>query len=58
VEAFAGAERLVRFSVEEGVRIEGAVPLRWSRPEPAREVDGTGSWAAVGAAKPEGEREP
>ncbi|MDJ1159547.1 pyridoxamine 5'-phosphate oxidase family protein [Chelatococcus sp. SYSU_G07232] len=45
--AFAGAERLLRFRVTEGVAIEGAVPLRWSEPALARELPATGSWDAV-----------
>ncbi len=42
--AFAGAERLLRFRVDEGVWIEDAVPLRWSTPEPAPQLAATGSW--------------
>ncbi|MFY0576397.1 pyridoxamine 5'-phosphate oxidase family protein [Cystobacter fuscus] len=34
VEAFAGAERLVRFRVTQGSWIENGVPLRWSAPRP------------------------
>jgi len=45
--AFAGAERLLRFRVEEGVWLENAVPLRWSAPEPAPQLAATGSWAAT-----------
>jgi uncharacterized protein len=50
--AFAGAERLVRFRVDEGVWIENAVPLRWSAPEQAPQLAATGSWedAAVATA--------
>jgi uncharacterized protein len=48
--AFLGAERLLRFRVDEGVWIEDAVPLRWSAPEPAPQLAATGSWAAVAAA--------
>lgn len=44
LQAFAGAERLLRFRVDEGVWIESAVPLRWSAPEPAAQLAGTGSW--------------
>ncbi|HEY7611304.1 MAG TPA: pyridoxamine 5'-phosphate oxidase family protein [Alphaproteobacteria bacterium] len=44
VAAFAGAQRLLRFSVEDGVWIERAVPLGWSAPEPARQLAATGSW--------------
>jgi len=42
--AFAGAERLLRFRVTEGVWIEPAAPLRWSAPEPAPQLAATGSW--------------
>lgn len=45
--AFAGAERLLRFQVAEGVRIEDALPLRWSAPEPAPQLAATGSWQEV-----------
>jgi len=41
---FAGAERFVRFTVDAGLRVERAVPLRWSAPEPAREIARTGHW--------------
>jgi uncharacterized protein len=44
LETFAGAERLLRFGVDEGVWIGSAVPLRWSAPEPAPQLAGTGSW--------------
>ncbi len=44
VAAFAGARRLLRFHVEGGVRLEGAVPLRWSAPEQAPQLAATGSW--------------
>jgi predicted pyridoxine 5'-phosphate oxidase superfamily flavin-nucleotide-binding protein len=44
VAPFARAERFVRFRVTEGLWREGAVPLRWSAPEPAREVAPTGDW--------------
>lgn len=42
--SFAGALRLLRFSIDEGVRIENAVPLRWSRAEFAPQLAATGSW--------------
>lgn len=48
--AFAGAERLLRFRVAEGVWIEQAAPLRWSAPEQAPQLAATGSWE--GAAFP------
>ena len=44
VAAFAGAQRLLRFHVEEGLRLDGAVPLRWSAPVPAPQLAATGSW--------------
>jgi hypothetical protein len=44
VAAFAGAQRLLRFAVEGGVWIENALPLRWSAPEPARQLAATGRW--------------
>ncbi|WP_437631874.1 flavin-nucleotide-binding protein [Sorangium sp. So ce854] len=45
--AFAGAQRLVRFRVAEGVWIEDAVPLRWSAPVAAPQLAATGTWADV-----------
>ena len=50
--AFAGAERLVRFTADRGVRIERAVPWRWSAGQPAPQIAGTGSWQEVEAAGP------
>ncbi|HYH94341.1 pyridoxamine 5'-phosphate oxidase family protein [Hyalangium sp.] len=44
LEAFAGAERLVRFRVTEGLWIEHGVPLRWSAAKPAPQLAATGSW--------------
>ena len=41
---FAGAERLVRFLVEEGRAVADAVPLRWSAPEFAPQLAATGAW--------------
>ncbi len=45
--AFAGAERLLRVRVDEGVLIEGALPLRWTAPEFAPQLARTGSWNGV-----------
>ncbi|ATB32258.1 pyridoxamine 5'-phosphate oxidase family protein [Melittangium boletus] len=45
VEAFTGAERLLRFRVTEGTWIENGVPLRWSAPRPAPQLSSTGSWS-------------
>lgn len=44
VAAFAGAKRLVRFHVEEGVRLAGAIPMKWSAPAYAPQLAATGSW--------------
>jgi uncharacterized protein len=48
--AFAGAERLVKFHVEEGSLREKACALRWSAPQPAPQLARTGSWPEVDAA--------
>lgn len=50
VDAFAGAERLVRFHVTEGVWIEDGVPLRWSEARFAPQLAETGSWTEDGHA--------
>lgn len=42
--AFAGAERLLRFEVAEGLWLAGACPLRWSPSEPAIQLARTGTW--------------
>ncbi|HYG88024.1 MAG TPA: pyridoxamine 5'-phosphate oxidase family protein [Azospirillum sp.] len=44
LEAFAGAERLLRVRVAGGVVLTDAVPLRWSAPEPAPELARIGTW--------------
>lgn len=44
VQAFAGAERLMRFRLRESLRIEAAVPLRWSDAERAPQLAATGTW--------------
>jgi len=41
---FAGAERLMRFTLEEGRLIPGALPLRWTRPVFAPQLAETGEW--------------
>jgi predicted pyridoxine 5'-phosphate oxidase superfamily flavin-nucleotide-binding protein len=43
--SFAAAERLLRLRVSAGLRIENALPLRWSAPEQARQLEATGSWS-------------
>ena len=47
VQAYAGAERLLRFHVREVVRNVAALPLRWSAPEQARQLERTGDWAVA-----------
>lgn len=49
VAAFAGAQRLVRFHVTEVIRVERALPLRFSAPEPSPLNARTGSWAEARA---------
>jgi len=44
VRAFAGAERLLRFHVREVVRNVGALPFRWTEPQPAAQNARTGNW--------------
>jgi predicted pyridoxine 5'-phosphate oxidase superfamily flavin-nucleotide-binding protein len=44
VQAFAGAERLLRFRVEAGWGARNAVPLRWSQPELSPHLAGLGPW--------------
>lgn len=45
VQAFAGAERLVRFHIREVRRNVGVLPLRWTEPEAAPQLERTGTWA-------------
>ena len=42
--AFEGAERLVRVKVEEVIRVEKSLPLRWDFQGYAPELERTGSW--------------
>jgi predicted pyridoxine 5'-phosphate oxidase superfamily flavin-nucleotide-binding protein len=48
VQAFAGAERLLRFHVREVVRNIGALPFRWTTPQAATQVARTGNWEEAG----------
>jgi len=45
--AFAGAERLLRFRVSEGIWLENAVPFRWTAAAWAPQLAATGSWEDV-----------
>lgn len=47
--AFDGAERLIRFTLDEGILLEGALPIRWSPPEYSPNLEATGSWDEVAA---------
>lgn len=44
VAAFKGAERLLRFHVEQAIRVEASLPLRWSEAEPSPALAPMGSW--------------
>ena len=46
VAAFTGAQRLLRIEVAAGWWTPGALPLRWSTPEFASQLGGTGNWPA------------
>ena len=45
--AFDGAERLVRFTVDEGMLVENAMPIRWNFLEYSPSLEKTGSWDEV-----------
>ncbi|MDH4096071.1 MAG: pyridoxamine 5'-phosphate oxidase family protein [Betaproteobacteria bacterium] len=47
LEAFAGAQRLLRFDVEEGLLRERALALRWTPAQQAAQLAATGSWTVV-----------
>lgn len=44
IKDYAGAERLLRFWVKKGYRVEQSLPLRWSKPEFSPYLEGMGSW--------------
>lgn len=52
VQAFAGAERLLRFHIREVVRNPGALPFRWSAPQPAAQIARTGNWPQAPSVPP------
>jgi uncharacterized protein len=45
VSLYQGAERLLRFHLDLGYRVEGSFPWRWSDPEFSPFLDRTGSWS-------------
>lgn len=44
VAAYQGAERLLQFKPESGYRVEGSLPLRWTKPEFSPFLETTGPW--------------
>lgn len=44
ISSYEGAERLLRFHLEKGYRVEGSLPLRCSAPEFSPFLNHTGSW--------------
>jgi uncharacterized protein len=44
IAAYEGAERLFRFQVEQGYRVEASLPLRWSSPDQSPFLKCTGPW--------------
>ena len=55
--AFVGAERLVSFTLDEGLLVKNAIPIRWNFLEYSPSLENTGSWEAVAehiAARKEG----
>ena len=44
VQAFAGAERLIRFRAEQVIRVESSLPLRFEFGEYSPKLEPTGSW--------------
>ena len=45
--AFTGAERLVRFTLDEGILVEDAMPIRWKFLDYSPSLEKTGSWTEV-----------
>ncbi len=48
VDAFAGAQRLFRFDVEQAVLVERSLPLRWGAAQWAPQLEKTGAWPDAG----------
>jgi uncharacterized protein len=44
IRAYEGAERLLRFHLSSGYRVEGSLPSRWSYPDFSPFLNHTGSW--------------
>jgi uncharacterized protein len=47
IDAYEGAERLLRFHLDWGYRVEGSLPLRWSTPEFSPFLNRMGSWSGL-----------
>ncbi len=47
IDAYAGAERLVRFRLTQGYRVAGSLSLRGSAPEFSPFLDRTGTWSST-----------
>lgn len=47
IQAFAGAERLIRFATTQGYRVESSLPLQSSAPIYSPFLDRTGTWTEV-----------
>ncbi len=47
ISQYDGAERLFRFQLNRGHRVEGSLPLRWSAPEFSPFLERTGSWEST-----------
>jgi uncharacterized protein len=52
VDAFEGAERLLRFRVREARRVTDSLPLRWGEARLSPVLGRTGSWVAGSVATP------
>jgi predicted pyridoxine 5'-phosphate oxidase superfamily flavin-nucleotide-binding protein len=44
VDAFAGAQRLFRFDVEQAILVERSLPLRWGAAQLSPQLEKTGAW--------------
>ena len=50
LQAFQGAKRMLRFSLEQGTRLPAALPIRWELQDYSPSLGATGSWDEVAAA--------
>ena len=44
VNSFAGAERLIRFHLKQGYRVQNSLPLSWSNPQYSTFLNDMGAW--------------